>query len=110
MLAGTYFPAGTIVGMSPLPVHLDRETFGRDAGEYVPERWIEGSVTPEGQDLEVEDMARYWIPFGVGSRMCIGRNVAMMEVSYSDKPSTLRALCVGGHLTRPKLTCRFICS
>lgn len=82
VVAGTFFPGGTTVGMSPLPVHLDERTFGRDAARFVPERWIEGAVTAEGERLAPEDMLRYWIPFGVGSRSCIGKNVALLEVRY----------------------------
>jgi cytochrome P450 len=88
VVAGTYFPGGTTVGMSPIPVHLDKETFGVDAGEFVPERWIGGTVTPSGDKLTPEDMMRYWIPFGIGSRSCIGKNVALLEVGCS---STLEA-------------------
>lgn len=80
VVAGTYFPGGTTVGMSAIPVHLDREVFGVDAGKYVPERWIAGTAAPDGTVLSPEDMMRYWIPFGVGSRMCIGKNVAMLEL------------------------------
>ncbi|KAH0828216.1 Benzoate 4-monooxygenase [Fonsecaea pedrosoi] len=75
VVAGTYFPAKTIVGMSALPVHLNQETFGPDAAMFNPDRWVHGSggITPE-------EMQRYWMPFGHGSRQCIGKNVAMMEL------------------------------
>ncbi|OAP56096.1 hypothetical protein AYL99_09275 [Fonsecaea erecta] len=75
VVAGTYFPAKTIVGMSALPVHLNQENFGPDAAAFNPDRWISGSggITPD-------EMQRYWMPFGHGSRQCIGKNVAMMEL------------------------------
>ncbi|KAJ9499212.1 hypothetical protein H2202_005369 [Exophiala xenobiotica] len=75
VVAGTFFPAKTIVGISAVPVHLDPQSFGPDAAMFNPGRWIEGSggITPE-------EMQRYWIPFGHGSRQCIGKNVAMMEL------------------------------
>lgn len=66
VVAGTYFSGGTTVGMSAIPVHMDREVFGVDAGKYVPERWIAGTAAPDGTVLSPEDMMRYWIPFGVG--------------------------------------------
>jgi cytochrome P450 len=86
VIAGTYFPGGTIVGISPIPVHLDRQTFGSDADKFVPERWINGAVTPEGGRLSPDDLLRYWIPFGVGSRACIGKNVALLEVKFPPSP------------------------
>jgi cytochrome P450 len=91
-VAGTYFPGGTTVGISAVPVHLDRQTFGVDAGKYVPERWIEGTVAPDGEPLSPEDMMKYWIPFGIGSRSCIGKNVALLEVSCPRLP----LICICG--------------
>ena len=64
--------------MSALPVHLNPETFGPDASMFNPDRWISGSG-----GISPEEMQRYWMPFGHGSRQCIGKNVAMMEVSDS---------------------------
>ncbi|KIW34719.1 uncharacterized protein PV07_01477 [Cladophialophora immunda] len=75
VVAGTFFPAKTIVGMSALPVHLNQETFGPDAEMFNPDRWINGSG-----GISPEEMQRYWMPFGHGSRQCIGKNVAMMEL------------------------------
>ncbi|KAL1856822.1 hypothetical protein VTK73DRAFT_8222 [Phialemonium thermophilum] len=72
--------AQTTVGMSALPVHLDRNNFGTDAQVYNPSRWIEGANAPDGSLISPEEMQRYWIPFSVGSRQCIGKNVAMLEL------------------------------
>jgi cytochrome P450 len=36
----TYFPAGTVVGMSPWVVNRHRPTFGDDADDWRPERWM----------------------------------------------------------------------
>lgn len=99
VVAGTYLPAKvllpprvaqtliladkeeqTTVGMSAVPVHLDCTAFGADAAQYNPSRWIDGTTAPDGSSLSPEEMQRWWIPFGQGSRQCIGKNVAMLEV------------------------------
>jgi cytochrome P450 len=49
--------------------------FGADAALFRPERWL---VDNPGQ---ISRMDRYYIPFGVGSRTCIGRNISMLEIS-----------------------------
>lgn len=36
----TYFPPGTVVGMSPYVVNRDKHTFGNDADRWRPERWL----------------------------------------------------------------------
>lgn len=84
VVAQTSIPADkeeqTTVGMSAIPVHLDRTAFGADAAQYNPSRWIDGATAPDGSSLSPEEMQRWWIPFGQGSRQCIGKNVAMLEV------------------------------
>lgn len=39
-ICGHYFKEGTNIGMNPYVVNRHRETFGEDAGEWRPERWM----------------------------------------------------------------------
>ena len=39
-IMGNLFKGGTVVGMSPYVVNRHRETFGEDAEEWRPERWL----------------------------------------------------------------------
>lgn len=40
-ISGQYFKEGTVVGMNPYVVNRHRETFGEDADEWRPERWMD---------------------------------------------------------------------
>jgi cytochrome P450 len=40
MILGTYLAAGTVVGMNPYIVNRDKDTYGDDADEWKPERWL----------------------------------------------------------------------
>lgn len=42
-ICGHFFPAGTIVGMSPYATHRHRRTWGEDADLWRPRRWLDGS-------------------------------------------------------------------
>jgi cytochrome P450 len=66
---GTFFPPGTIVACAPYELHLNSAVFS-NALEFQPERWAEPS----------EAMRRDAIPFGLGTRQCIARNLASMEL------------------------------
>ncbi|CAK7207773.1 hypothetical protein SEUCBS139899_010586 [Sporothrix eucalyptigena] len=49
--------------------------FGADADEFRPERWLD-------QDKEkLSLMESYWLPFGAGSRTCIGKNISLLEIN-----------------------------
>lgn len=64
-------PAGTLVGLQPYTLHHNPAVFP-DPFAFKPERWLDGAATSE--------MQRDSIPFGLGARMCIARNLAMQEL------------------------------
>ena len=66
---GTYLPARTIVSCTPYELHLDPSVFDEPL-EFRPERWQNAS----------EAMQKSSIPFGLGTRQCIARNLATMEL------------------------------
>ncbi|KAI0487174.1 putative cytochrome P450 [Xylaria cf. heliscus] len=67
-------PAGTPVSMTTLDVLNDGEIF-QNPRTFVPERWLDNPKTSEG-----EHITRYFVPFGKGPRMCIGQNLAYVEL------------------------------
>ncbi|KAF2166593.1 hypothetical protein M409DRAFT_66605 [Zasmidium cellare ATCC 36951] len=69
-------PAGTLVGLSPYTLHLNPAVFP-DPYEFKPSRWLDDRATPE--------MYRDWIPFGLGPRQCIARNLAMVELCLATR-------------------------
>ena len=40
-ISGVWLPEGTIVGVNPWVPGRDKSTYGEDADEYRPERWLE---------------------------------------------------------------------
>ncbi|KAK4210604.1 cytochrome P450 monooxygenase sdnE [Rhypophila decipiens] len=67
-------PPGTPVSMTTLDVLRDPELFP-DPTKYVPERWLGNPRTKTGESL-----AKYFVAFGKGPRMCIGINLAYVEM------------------------------
>ncbi|KAF2240729.1 putative cytochrome P450 pisatin demethylase [Trematosphaeria pertusa] len=76
-LCGQYMPGGTVVGLNCWVAHYDKQVFGPDVKEFRPERWIEA----ENDAARLKEMNAAWIPFGMGSRTCLGRHVSMLEMS-----------------------------
>lgn len=64
-----YLPAGTAVSYTPYELHLNPSVF-TDPLEFQPERWQTATDT----------MMRDAVPFGIGTRQCIARNLATMEL------------------------------
>ena len=73
-LDGRFFPGGTELSVNGWVLHRDRPTFGADADTYRPERWTEDEE--RGRRME-----RYMFQFGGGAHLCIGRNLALLEIN-----------------------------
>ena len=67
----TFFPAGSIVGCSAYELHLNPTAFPNPR-HFEPERWLDGNITAEAH--------KHFYAFGVGSRSCIARNLATIEL------------------------------
>jgi cytochrome P450 len=65
---GHLLPAGTFVFPGILAVQ-ESEDWGRDPGAFDPERWRDNPAPPYS-----------WIPFGGGTRRCLGAAFAQMEM------------------------------
>lgn len=68
---GTFFPAGSIVGCSAYELHLNSSAYP-NPHSFLPERWVGSNVTA--------DANKHFYAFGVGSRSCIARNLATLEL------------------------------
>jgi len=74
-LCGKFIPGGTVVGCNAWTVHRDKNFYGEDADEYKPERWLD-----ENKE-RVREMETASFAFGGGPRVCIGKNIALLEIN-----------------------------
>jgi cytochrome P450 len=82
-LAGYFFPPGTDVGVNAWVVHRDTSIFGADADKFNPDRWL----TEDSEKRS--NMERNWLPFGAGPRVCLGKNISLLEM-YKVIPQIVR--------------------
>ncbi|CAK3813726.1 cytochrome P450 pisatin demethylase [Lecanosticta acicola] len=76
-LAGTFFPPGCTVGINPWVAHQNKTVFGPEADKFIPERWDPQNTAPE----QLTRMENYYLPFGAGSRTCIGKHISHLEMA-----------------------------
>lgn len=64
-------PPHTTISMSLRDVHLDASVF-ESPRQFQPERWLDGNNKKE--------LERFLVPFGRGTRGCVGMHLAMVEL------------------------------
>lgn len=74
-LCDEFIPEGTVIGCNAWTIHQDKGVFGEDADVFRPERWIDNS------EETIRRMEALSFHFGAGNRICIGRHIALLEMS-----------------------------
>jgi cytochrome P450 len=74
VIAGVAIPKGTIVAMNTAGLNTDCSIWGSDVEAFRPERWLEAS----GEQRVL--MHRADLTFSAGKRMCLGMNIAWLEM------------------------------
>jgi cytochrome P450 len=78
---GSYVPAGAAVGLNAYVVGRNKDVYGQDADEFRPERWLQAKgETEAAYKARLQRMQASDLSFGAGSRICLGRHLALMEV------------------------------
>ncbi|KUJ11447.1 cytochrome P450 [Mollisia scopiformis] len=80
---GTVIPPGTIVGMNGWVIHQNKEIYGQDAACFKPERWLRDLGAGETEDdfqARLSLMKTTDLTFGAGNRICLGKNISILEV------------------------------
>ncbi|EDU41835.1 CypX Cytochrome P450 [Pyrenophora tritici-repentis] len=73
VIDGHFVPAGTEVTNNAWTIQRNKDFYGADAEEFKPERWMEN----EQRSFRLE-AAQF--TFGAGPRVCLGKEVAMLEM------------------------------
>lgn len=76
VLSGYKIPAGTQVMVLSHAMSLRGEYF-EDPCSFRPERWLRDNRKPSDGDRNIDAFAS--LPFGFGTRMCVGRRVSELE-------------------------------
>ncbi|PPQ92769.1 hypothetical protein CVT25_003878 [Psilocybe cyanescens] len=73
-LMGYALPPGTVVATQAWSMHRESSVFP-SADRFIPERWLE---SPSTTSSDLSTMAAHMMPFGTGTRICGGQNLAHM--------------------------------
>jgi cytochrome P450 len=77
---GTNIPQGVQVSMNAWVLHQN-PIFEADTMSFKPERWLNGeNETESGYQERIAAMKRAWLPFGHGSRACMGKHISYLEM------------------------------
>ena len=73
---GVFYPGGTEVCICDAAAGRRKDVFGEDADFFRPERWTEADAGTREKYMRTAEVI-----FGSGRFVCLGKNIAMMELS-----------------------------
>jgi cytochrome P450 len=76
---GIHIPRDTELLVPIMAIHHDARLWGPDAAQFNPARFASGAARAAKHPLA-------FIPFGLGSRMCIGQSLAILEAKRLGRP------------------------
>ncbi|PBP23982.1 Cytochrome P450 [Diplocarpon rosae] len=91
---GTHFPAGSVVGCSATELHLNPQAYPNPY-EFRPERWLPENITPIAEE--------FLFAFGAGSRACIARNLATVELYMATEKIAAKGVLRGARACQDKV-------
>ena len=78
---GTWLPKGSVVMWAIWAMGRSKKTWGADAHEFRPERWL--VACDEGQPLTLKTMSAFAFPvFNGGPRACLGKKMAELLAAH----------------------------
>ena len=79
-MMGYALPPGTVVSTQAWSMHRAEDVFP-SAETFLPERWlVDPSACAEEEEARLARMHAHLVPFGVGTRVCGGQNLAQLMV------------------------------
>lgn len=78
---GRTIAPGTKVGINPWVLTRNKEVYGEDSDVFRPERWLKSEgESEEAYEARAKAMKDIDFTFGAGRRVCVGSNVATVEI------------------------------
>lgn len=76
-------PIGTVVSCQPFSLHRNNHVFPKP-DVFIPERWLKyEEELEEAFTARLKKQHRYMMAFGKGIRMCLGMNLALIEMKLA---------------------------
>ncbi|CAN3502388.1 hypothetical protein DICA1_E09186 [Diutina catenulata] len=76
-------PKDTIISVQPYTLHHNPDVFPAP-DEFIPDRWLRYPEERESDWNErIRTMNKYMMPFGKGIRMCLGMQLALIEIKLA---------------------------
>ncbi|KAK4163835.1 cytochrome P450 [Cladorrhinum sp. PSN259] len=78
---GGYVPEGAVLAFNPWIIGRNKGVYGEDADVFRPERWLKGDgESQEKYEERLQAMNNAELSFGGGSRSCLGKHMALMQI------------------------------